>query len=114
MVDSFFLSHYSPHMAEIITSDVFDRWLRELRDIRARARIEVRIRRLSLGNPGDVKPVGDGVSELRIDHGPGYRVYYMKRGRVVVVLLCGGNKDSQGHDIAVAKAIAAQWKGSTI
>ncbi|WP_186147074.1 type II toxin-antitoxin system RelE/ParE family toxin [Burkholderia gladioli] len=57
---------------------------------------------------------GNGVSELQIDHGPGYRVYYMKRGRVVVILLCGGNKDSQGHDIAVAKAIAAQWKGSTI
>ncbi len=97
-------------MIELIKTDVFDRWLTELRDIRARARIEARIRRLSLGNPGDVKPVGEGISEMRIDYGPGYRVYYLKRGVVVVVLLCGGNKASQDRDIVVAKAIAAQWK----
>jgi len=97
-------------MIELIKTDVFDNWLTELRDIRARARIEARIRRLSLGNPGDVKPVGEGISEMRIDYGPGYRVYYLKRGPIVVVLLCGGNKASQDRDIVVAKAIAAQWK----
>ena len=101
---------YSWHMIELIKTDVFDRWLTELRDIRARARIEARIRRLSLGNPGDVKPVGEGISEMRIDYGPGYRVYYLKRGVVVVVLLCGGNKASQDRDIVMAKAIATQWK----
>ncbi|MDE1007600.1 MAG: type II toxin-antitoxin system RelE/ParE family toxin [Paraburkholderia fungorum] len=97
-------------MIELIKTDVFDRWLTELRDIRARARIEARIRRLSLGNPGDVKPVGEGISEMRIDYGPGYRVYYLKRGVIVVVLLCGGNKASQDRDIVMAKAIATQWK----
>lgn len=68
------------------------------------------MRRLSLGNPGDVKPVGEGISEMRIDYGPGYRVYFMRRGPVVVALLCGGDKGSQERDIALAKAIAAQWK----
>ena len=97
-------------MIEIIKTNLFDHWLIDLRDRRARAKIETRIRRLSLGNPGDVKPVGEGISELRIDYGPGYRVYYMQRGPVVVVLLCGGNKGSQSKDIALAKAIAAQWK----
>jgi putative addiction module killer protein len=68
------------------------------------------MRRLSLGNPGDVKPVGEGISEMRIDYGPGYRVYFMRRGPVVVALLCGGDKGSQERDIALAKAIAAQWE----
>src|SRR5690554_1355743 len=76
-------------MIELIKTDVFDRWLRSLRDTRARAKITVRLRRLSLGNPSDVKPVGEGISELRIPHGPGYRVYYLTRGPIVVVLLCG-------------------------
>tara|TARA_R110001583_G_scaffold180693_1_gene337847 strand:- start:500 stop:928 length:429 start_codon:yes stop_codon:yes gene_type:complete len=97
-------------MIELIKTDIFDGWLRELRDIRARAKIEARIRRLSLGNPGDVKPVGKGVSELRIPYGPGYRVYYITKGPVIVVLLCGGDKATQSHDIELAKAIAAQWK----
>lgn len=97
-------------MIEIFKTDVFDLWLSSLRDFKARARIETQIRRLSLGNPGDVKPVGEGISEMRIDHGPGYRVYYMRRGPVFVVLLCGGVKDSQSRDIAQAKAIAAQWR----
>lgn len=97
-------------MIELIKTDVFDGWLRELRDIRARAKIETRIRRLSLGNPGDVKPVGEGVSELRIPYGPGYRIYYITKGPVIVVLLCGGDKASQPRDIEQAKAIAAQWK----
>ena len=97
-------------MVELIKSSIFDRWLDGLRDRMARARIEARIRRLSLGNPGDVKPVGEGISEMRIDHGPGYRVYFMQRGPVIILLLCGGDKGSQEHDIGMAKAIAAQWK----
>ncbi|HIE6277280.1 TPA: type II toxin-antitoxin system RelE/ParE family toxin [Pseudomonas aeruginosa] len=97
-------------MIELIKTDLFDRWLVGLRDHQARARIEARIRRLSLGNPGDVKPVGEGLSEMRIDHGPGYRVYFMQRGPLVVLLLCGGDKSSQERDIALAKTIAAQWK----
>lgn len=68
------------------------------------------MRRLGIGNSGDVKPVGEGISEMRIDHGPGYRVYFMRRGPVIVVLLCGGDKGSQSRDTALAKAIAGQWK----
>jgi putative addiction module killer protein len=79
-----------------------------LRDREARARITVRIRRLSLGNPGDVKPVGSGVSEMRIDHGPGYRVYFVRRGDMVVVLLCGGDKRNQDRDIARALELAQE------
>lgn len=97
-------------MIELIKTSSFDRWLRQLRDIRAKARIEARIRRLSLGNPGDVKPVGDGISELRIDYGPGYRVYFMAKGPIIVVLLCGGDKGSQSRDIELAKSIALLWK----
>ena len=97
-------------MIELIKTSSFDRWLRQLRDIRAKARIEARIRRLSLGNPVDVKPVGDGISELRIDYGPGYRVYFMAKGPIIVVLLCGGDKGSQSRDIELAKSIALQWK----
>jgi len=97
-------------MIELIKTDVFDQWLRSLRDTRASAKIAARLRRLSLGNPGDVKPVGEGISELRIPLGPGYRVYYLARGPVVVVLLCGGDKSTQPRDIEQAKIIAAQWK----
>lgn len=97
-------------MIEIVKSDRFDRWLTQLKDSRARARIEARILRLSMGNPGDVKPVGGGVSEMRIDHGPGYRVYYMRRGQVLIVLLCGGDKSTQAADIRAALAIAKDWK----
>jgi putative addiction module killer protein len=110
MVDIFQGVNYNWHMIELIKTNIFDRWLTELRDTRARARIEARIRRLSLGNPGDVKPVGEGISEMRIDYGPGYRVYYLRRGAVLVVLLCGGDKASQDRDIVMAKTIAAQWK----
>jgi putative addiction module killer protein len=85
--------------------------MKGLADHRAKARIEARIRRLTLGNPGDVKPVGSGVSEMRIDYGPGYRVYYVQRGEVLVLLLCGGDKRTQDADIRRALAIAAQWKG---
>ena len=97
-------------MVDIIKSATFDRWLKKLRDPRARARIEMRIRRLELGNPGDVEPIGSGLSEMRIDYGPGYRVYYMQQRSVLVVLLCGGDKGTQKNDIKKAKEIAAEWK----
>jgi putative addiction module killer protein len=97
-------------MLEIFRSETFDRWLRELRDIRARARIEARILRLSQGNPGDVKRVGSGVSEMRIDCGPGYRVYFTRRGPLVVLLLCGGDKRTQDGDIKRAIEIAEDWE----
>ena len=93
-------------MAEVRKTDVFAKWLDEIQDIRARARILVRIERLSSGNPGDVKPVGEGVSELRIDYGPGYRVYYKKQGQTVIILLAGGDKDSQTKDIKTALRFA--------
>lgn len=96
-------------MVELFRSESFDVWLRGLRDIRARARIEARILRLSQGNPGDVKPVGSGVSELRIDYGPGYRVYFTRRGRLVILLLCGGDKRTQDSDIEHAIKIADDW-----
>jgi putative addiction module killer protein len=97
-------------MVEIIKSATFDRWLKKLRDPRAKARIEMRIRRVGLGNAGDVQPIGDGLSEMRIDHGPGYRVYYMQQGAILVVLLCGGDKRTQQDDIGKAKRLAAEWK----
>ncbi len=93
-------------MVEIRQTEVYARWFRRLRDRQARVRIDIRIRRLSLGNPGDVRPVGEGVSEIRIDYGPGYRVYHVKRGRDLVVLLAGGDKDSQGRDIRRALELA--------
>lgn len=86
-------------MFEIRKTETFARWLDGLRDIRARVRIQIRIERLASGNAGDVRPVGEGVSEMRIDYGPGYRVYFTKRGREVVVLLAGGDKRTQAADI---------------
>lgn len=91
---------------EVRQTDIFADWFAALRDRAARARITVRIRRLSLGNPGDVKPVGSGVSEMRIDYGPGYRVYFVARGSVLVILLCGGDKRTQDRDIERAIALA--------
>lgn len=93
-------------MIEIRKTDVFAKWIDELQDIRARARILVRIERLAAGNPGDVKPVGEGVSEMRIDCGPGYRVYFKKIGQKVVILLAGGNKNSQSKDIKTALSLS--------
>ena len=93
-------------MIEIRKTDVFARWLDDLLDLRARARIQARIERLAAGNPGDVKPAGEGVSELRIDYGPGYRVYFKKRGRTLIILLAGGDKSSQAKDIKVAQRLA--------
>lgn len=95
-------------MIEVRQTDVFADWFAGLRDREARARITVRIRRLSLGNRGDVKPVGSGVSEMRIDYGPGYRVYFVRRGDTVVVLLCGGDKRNQDRDIARAVELARE------
>lgn len=98
-------------MVELIRSATFDRWLTGLRDRRAVTRIAARLDRLASGNSGDAQPVGDGVSELRIHYGPGYRVYFLQRGPVLIVLLCGGDKSSQDKDIIQAKALAAEWKG---
>lgn len=95
-------------MIELRKTDRFARWLDELADIRARARVQARLDRLAEGNPGDVKPVGEGVSELRIDYGPGYRVYYRARGRTVVILLAGGTKRTQPQDIKVASRLARE------
>jgi putative addiction module killer protein len=93
-------------MVEIRKTEIFAKWLDGLDDIRARARILVRIERLAAGNPGDVKPVGEGVSEMRIDYGPGYRVYYKKKGRSVVILLAGGDKRTQSRNIKTALRLA--------
>lgn len=95
-------------MIELRKTDRFARWLDELSNIRARARVQARLDRLAEGNPGDVKPVGEGVSELRIDYGPGYRVYYRARGRTVVILLAGGTKRTQSQDIKVALRLARE------
>ena len=93
-------------MIEVRQTEVFARWFGRLRDRQERVRIDSRIRLLSLGNPGDVMPVGEGVSELRIDYGPGYRVYFVTRGTTLVVLLLGGDKDSQQIDIQRALDLA--------
>ena len=93
-------------MIEIRKTELFAKWLDNLRDIQAKARVLVRIERLASGNPGNVKPVGEGISEMRIDYGPGYRVYFTKRGSELIILLAGGNKDSQSADIKVALRLA--------
>ena len=93
-------------MLEVRKTEVFALWLDGLGDIQARARIQVRIERLAAGNPGDVRPVGAGVSELRIDYGPGYRVYFKQRGQELVILLAGGDKRTQARDIRTALRLA--------
>ncbi len=93
-------------MIDIKKTDVYARWLDPLRDIRARARVVARVERLAAGNPGDVKSVGEGVSEMRIDYGPGYRVYFTRRGNEIVILLAGGDKSTQNADIKTAQELA--------
>ena len=93
-------------MIEVRQTASYLEWFSGLRDRQAKTRIDIRIRRLSLGNPGDVKPVGEGVSELRINYGPGYRLYFIQQGSQFIVLLAGGNKASQDRDIREAKALA--------
>ena len=95
-------------MIDIRKTHVFSDWLDGLRDIRARARVQSRIERLAFNNPGDVAPLGEGVSELRIDYGPGYRVYFKQRGRELIILLAGGDKRTQAKDIQVALKMARQ------
>lgn len=94
-------------MIEVRKTPTFSDWMAGLRDRRARGKIAARIDRLALGNPGDVGPVGEGVGELRIHYGPGYRVYFVKPGRTLIVLLCGGDKSTQTKDIKAARALAA-------
>lgn len=94
-------------MIEIRKTATFADWMTRLRDHRARAKIAARIDRLALGNPGDVEPVGNGVSELRVHYGPGYRVYFVTRDKKLIVLLCGGDKSTQARDIKAAKTLAA-------
>jgi putative addiction module killer protein len=93
-------------MIEIRKTEAYANWLDGLRDINARARVMTRVERFAAGNPGDVKPVGEGVSELRINYGPGYRVYFTMRGRTVVILLAGGVKRTQANDIKTALRLA--------
>lgn len=93
-------------MLEVRQTEVYSTWFNGLADPQARARINARIRRLSLGNPGDVRPVGEGISELRIDYGPGYRVYFVQRGSLLVILLAGGDKRTQEKDIKRALQLA--------
>ncbi|CAN5304514.1 type II toxin-antitoxin system RelE/ParE family toxin [soil metagenome] len=95
-------------MYEVLKTEEFDEWLKALDDQRAVARIVTRIERLGQGNPGDVRAVGEGVSEIRIQYGPGYRVYYKQTGKTIVLILCGGDKASQDRDIKRAKDIAAE------
>ena len=93
-------------MIETRKTDVFAEWLDGVRDIQARARVQARIERLAAGNPGDVEPLGEGVSELRIHHGPGYRVYFKQRGQALIILLAGGDKSTQAKDIKAALRLA--------
>lgn len=96
-------------MIEVRKTDTFVKWIDGLFDIRARARILVRIERLASGNPGDIKPVGENVTEMRIDHGPGYRVYHKKTGQTIVVILAGGDKRTQKRDIKKAQELAKNF-----
>jgi putative addiction module killer protein len=94
-------------MNEVRKTPEFQKWIDELKDARAYARIETRIFRLALGLPGDVKPVGKGVSEMRIDYGPGYRIYFCKKGKSLIFLLAGGDKSTQAKDIQAALKLAS-------
>ena len=97
-------------MFEVIKSATFDDWLKHLRDVRARARINARITRMQAGHLGDAKPLGDGLYEARIFYGPGYRLYFIRHGRDMIVLLCGGDKGSQSRYIEKARRLAMEWR----
>jgi putative addiction module killer protein len=99
---------YKIQAFEVQKTDEFDSWLSALADQRAGAKIVSRVERLGLGNPGDVKPVGEGISEMRLAYGPGYRIYYKQTGKTIVLILCAGDKSTQDNDIKRAKQIAAQ------
>jgi len=103
--------NYGSHVVTVIRSSVFDRWLRALRDPQGRARINARILRLAFGNFGDAKSVGEGISEIRVDCGPGYRVYFTRRAAVIVLPLCGGDKSTQRKDIERARLLAREFEG---
>lgn len=105
-LDYMYPAGYNSVMIELRETDIFTRWINDLRDLQARARILARIARLRMGNPGDVKPVGEGVSELRINYGPGYRVYFVSRGAEIIILLAGGDKSTQQADIRNACHLA--------
>lgn len=96
-------------MLDIRQTETFAKWRSKLKDDRARAAIALRIARLGFGYTGDATPVGEGISELRIHYGPGYRVYFQRRGKTIVVLLCGGDKSTQAKDIKKAKLLAKEW-----
>jgi putative addiction module killer protein len=96
-------------MIEFKQTETFRKWRTRLKDERIRALIASRLDRLAFGHAGDVKPVGQGISELRIDYGPGYRIYFQKQGNTIVILLCGGDKSKQAKDIRTAKRLAAEW-----
>jgi len=96
-------------MVDLKQTEIFRKWWTKLRDERARALVAARLDRLAYGLTGDAEPVGDGINELRIHYGPGYRVYFKRRGTTIIVLLCGGDKGSQARDIKMAKRLAAEW-----
>src|SRR5882757_9588807 len=98
-------------MLELKQTETFRKWRTRLKDERARALIASRLDRLAFGHAGDVGPVGGGISELRIHHGPGYRIYFQKRGYTVLILLCGGDKSTQAKGISTAKRLASEWSG---
>lgn len=97
-------------MIDVVRTDEFDAWLTDLKDARSKARIIRRLDRLADGNPGDVRPIGRGLSELRLDIGPGFRVYYLQEANKLVLLLCGGDKSTQRKDIAKAHELADEWR----
>ncbi len=103
--------NYSWQGVEVRKTATFDKWLSKMNDLKTVARILVRIDRLARGNAGDARSIGSGLSELRIDYGPGYRVYYLRHGKALVLLLCGGDKSTQSRDIKRAHELASNWRG---
>lgn len=97
-------------MIEVRETPTYEKWRKRLKDVRARALIASRIARLAYGHTGDAKPIGQGLSELRIHHGPGYRIYFQRRGDTIILLLCGGAKSTQEKDIETAKRLAEEWR----